>query len=238
VLLAEFLMGHAPAPGLTVHHTWASPPLLGHAGSVATQSALSPPPRLIELPAPEPLTRELADAEVKSLLAAGEDARLVCVAMLMGLTADELVALQWDAVELGGNIIRIPGNSAREFALEEPLRGLIVARQNASTGTTGTLLHAPDGAPMSVPEVARLVLYAAYDAGLERPHEVTPAVLRHTYLAFLLRQGIRLSDLGRIAGHIPQAELVGYMQLADSSARLPIAKIERTLPALRGLANA
>ncbi len=238
VLFGEFIAGPAPAsPGMTVRHTW-MPSALGYAGSVSAERAVMPPPRMVELPAPEPPRRELADAEVAALAGAGDDARLVCVALLMGLTADELVAVRWDAVDLRGNIIRVAGISARSFALEEPLRGLIAARQSARPRTAGPLLHDASGMPLGADELARLVLYAAYDAGLEQPHEVTPAVLRHTYLTFLLRQGMRMGDIGRIAGHIPQADLAAYMQIAGSSVRLPFEKIDRILPTLRGLAAA
>jgi len=235
VLLGEFIAGPAPSQGLTVRHTWI-PSALGLAGPVPSEPALTRATAFVELPAPEGPPRELANAEVASLVAAGDDARLVCVALLMGLTAEELASLRWDAVDLGGNVIRVAGSAARSFALDEPLRGLIAARRGARPGEAATLLHDASGAPLGGDELARLVVYAAYDAGLERPHEITPAVLRHTYLTFLLRQGMRMSDIGRIAGSIPHADLVAYTQIAGSSVRLPFEKIERILPALRGIA--
>jgi integrase len=244
VLFAEFIAGPRPSPGMTVRHTWV-PSALGYDRLEPPEPALAAPPRqrelaasphLVELPAPE--LRELVDTEIAAMIAAGEHARIACVALLMGLTADELVSLRWDAVDLGGNIIRVPGTSARKFVLEEPLRGLVVARAKtlARPEATGSLLHDGAGAPLAVDEVAKLVLYAAYDARIERPHEITPAVLRHTYLAFLLRQGMRMSDISQIAGHIPHSELVAYAQIARSSVRLPFEQIERILPALRGSA--
>jgi integrase len=211
---------------------------MGLAGPQPNEPALPPPlpPRLVELPAPLPMVRELDDHEVAALAAAGDEQRLACTALLMGLSEDELIAVRWDAVDLDGNFIRIAGASARSFALAEPLRGLVAARRNAEAEGAQTLLHDANGAPFGADEVARLVLYAAYDAGLERPQDITPAALRHTYLAFLLRQGMRMSDLARVAGHIPQAELGAYAQIAGSSARLPFDEIERVLPGLRGSA--
>jgi polysaccharide biosynthesis transport protein len=233
VLLGEFLAGPAPSPGISVRHSWV-PTALGLAGPQPSEPALAAPGRLIELPAPPPEVRELSNDEVAALAAAGEDQRLACTALLMGLTEEELIAVRWDAVDLDGNSIRIAGASARGFALAEPLRGLVAARRDAQPEGAETLLHDANGAPLGTSDVARLVLYAAYDAGIERPQEITPAVLRHTYLAFLLRQGMRMSDLARVAGHIPQAELGAYAQIAGSGARLPFDEIERVLPALRG----
>jgi site-specific recombinase XerD len=90
---------------------------------------------------------------------------------------------------------------------------------------------------LTVEDLDRLVLYGAYDAGLDHPQEVTSATLRHTYLAFLLHQGIRAADISRIAGHIPQDEMVAYMQLALPRARLPLEQIDCIHPALRRLAS-
>jgi len=58
--------------------------------------------------------------------------------------------------------------------------------------------------------------------------------LRHTYLVYLLRQGIRFADIGRIVGRLPPQELAAYMRYAPSQPRLPLEQIELVLPALRG----
>ena len=65
-------------------------------------------------------------------------------------------------------------------------------------------------------------MYAAYDAGLDGADELTPRALRHTYLVYLLRQGIRFADIGRIVGRLPPQELAAYMRYAPSQPRLPL----------------
>ena len=60
-----------------------------------------------------------------------------------------------------------------------------------------------------------------------------PAALRHTYVAFLVRQGIRFADLARLVGPIPPEELAAYGALAPTGPRVAIDAIERVLPALR-----
>jgi len=64
---------------------------------------------------------------------------------------------------------------------------------------------------------------------------VTPRTFRHTYLVYLLRQGIRLADIGRIVGRLPQEELAAYLRFAPSHPRQPIEQIELVLPALRDI---
>jgi site-specific recombinase XerD len=78
---------------------------------------------------------------------------------------------------------------------------------------------------------------AAYDAGLADAHEVTPAILRHTYVAFLLQQGARFGDIARIVGRLPPEELSAYMRLAPAQARVPLEQVDPILPALRPMTD-
>ncbi|MBV9686647.1 MAG: hypothetical protein JO096_05495, partial [Alphaproteobacteria bacterium] len=66
----------------------------------------------------------------------------------------------------------------------------------------------------------------------------TPSVLRHTFIGYLLRQGIRAADIDRVVGRVPHDELVAYMQLNSPATRRPIEDIDRVLPALREIAAA
>ena len=111
------------------------------------------------------------------------------------------------------------------------------ARRAAIADVAGRLFGADVPPSNVIDEVKRLVFYAADDAALERSPEVTPDVLRYTYLIFLLRQGIRAGDVGRIVGHVPHNDLVANMQRHSPEARLPFEQVERVLPALRELAE-
>jgi integrase len=223
-----------------LQYSWA-PTLIGPEATGAPRLPGGPrllhSPEFARLPAPDPPPRELTDAEIAALLtAATEDARIILVALLTGMRAEEIVALRWDDIDFAAGTIRIGGDAARVVPLDEPLRALLAARRQRQPDTAGPVLHKPDGNELTIEEVARLVLFAAYDAALERPQEVTADALRNTYLSFLLRQGIRAADLERIVGRVPQKELVAYMQLYSPPARRPIEQIERLLPALRQLA--
>jgi succinoglycan biosynthesis transport protein ExoP len=56
--------------------------------------------------------------------------------------------------------------------------------------------------------------------------------LRHTYIIFLVRQGIRLSDLSKITGDMPPAILAGYTAFSPPGSGMPLDSVERTYPAL------
>jgi polysaccharide biosynthesis transport protein len=234
----DFIAGPvAPPMPAFVQYAWA-PALPGAEGR------LPPPPLAItadyaRLPPPEPAPRELTDSEIGALVgAATKDARLIAVALLTGLTVEEIVVLRWEDVDFAASTIRVGGADARTLSLDEPMRALLAARQQRQEKAAGRILQKPDGDGFADAEMARLVLLAAFDAGLERPQEVTPSVLRYTFISYLLRQGIRAADIDQVVGRVPHDELLAWMQLNSPAARRPIEDIERVVPALREIAAA
>jgi integrase len=195
------------------------------------------PPNAGQLPAPEPLPRELSDVEIVSLVSAATDnARLAVVGLLMGLSEKELIALPWENVDLPANLIRVSGEATRSVPLTEPLYGLLVSRRRADADAV-LVLHDAEGGELEASDISRLVLFAAYDAALDRPDEISPAALRYTYLCSLVRQGIRAADIAGVMGHLPQRELTTCIQLHAPRERRPLELIDRVLPSLRQLAG-
>jgi hypothetical protein len=64
------------------------------------------------------------------------------------------------------------------------------------------------------------------------PAEVTPQALRHTYIAYLVRQGVRLSDLERITGYMPPTALAAYATLSPPGSGMSLDSVARDYPAL------
>ena len=233
---ADFIAGPSLAPTMQVQHSWA-PAFLGYQPARGP-SALAARD-IVQLQAPELPPRELTDAEIAALVASAtdEEVRLVVLLLLAGVSTQELVALGWDEIDLEAGVIHLDGPAARGISLEEPLRSMIAGRARQQPDGAGTVFQDRDGGRLAIDDIGRFVYYAADDAGLDRSHEVSPEVLRYTYLSFLLRQGIRAADVGRIVGHVPHSELIAYMQRHSPAARLPLERIERVLPALRELAG-
>ena len=227
VQFIEFFARRDPVPEQPFFHPFWPQPLTRDA--LAAQRPLLTAESL-RLPAPDAPLRQLTDVEIAALLrAANDEGRLLMMALLTGLTVEELIGLRWDDLDLDAGTIKVPGRSPRILHLREPLRGLINARQAAQQPT-------PTPAS-SADEAADFVMCAAYDAGLADAHEVTPAILRHTYVAFLLQQGARFADIGRIVGRLPQEELSAYMRLAPAQARVPLEQVDLIPPALRAMAD-
>lgn len=195
---------------------------------------------LLRLPAVAP-ARELHDAEVDALLRASDStARALLLSMLSGLAAEELAALRWSDLDLAHAMLRVPGPVAREFPLTPAQSRAWRAARSAHAGAdSDAVLPARAGPSESAGALDTLVACAAHDAGLDRADEVTPASLRHTYLAFMARQGTRFSELAKIAGPLPASAIAHYGAMAPAGARRAIMQVELELPGVRRwLANA
>jgi polysaccharide biosynthesis transport protein len=235
IWFTEIIAGPPPSTGILVQHAWV-PAMLG-----GTKTIPSLPPAIAnvaQLPAPEPLPRELVDAEIAALMnAATKDARLAVIALLMGLAEEELAALRWDDIDLASDDVRVRGEATRSMPLMEPLRGLLADHRPADADPA-VVLRNSQGRPLELADIDRLVLYTAYDAGLDRPEEATPAALRYTYLCYLVRQGIRAADISIAMGHVPQQQLIACMQIHAPRERCAFELIDRVLPVLRGFPGA
>jgi polysaccharide biosynthesis transport protein len=236
VWLVEFFSRPEPETAAAGRQPWW--PVAFGRGAVAA----SPPLLAAEaarLPAPDPAPRELTDAEIGALIrATSDDGRLILTGLLSGLSAEEIVALDWDQIDFDAGTIRMSGESPRILPINAPLRQLIIGRRALQPQAAGAVLRSPSSGPLLLDDIRSLVMYAAYDAGIEAADEVTLRTLRHTYLVYLLRQGIRFADIGRIAGRLPQQELAAYMRFAPSQPRRPLGEIELVPPSLRDIAGA
>jgi site-specific recombinase XerD len=104
-------------------------------------------------------------------------------------------------------------------------------------GPEEPILREASSEPASLDSLATQLLCAAHDAGIERVDEVTPAALRHTYIAFLVRQGARFADLAQWVGPLPAETLAAYSALAPAGARLAAETVKRSFPGIDTLTN-
>jgi len=195
--------------------------------------ALPDAARAPALPAPQFLPRELATHEISTLLGAADQPLRAAVALLLlGLTEREVLDLRRGDIERDAALLRVTGAAERQL----PLPANIVALLTEGDRPADAWLIATDkGLAMTEADLDAALLYAAHDAGIENAGDVTPLALRHTCIAFLLRQGMRFSDLAKLVGHLPADTLAAYQLLAPAGPRQPPEAIDRWLPALREL---
>jgi site-specific recombinase XerD len=73
---------------------------------------------------------------------------------------------------------------------------------------------------------------AAVDSGLPDPEEITAEAIRHSYITYLVRQGLRLSDLEQITGHLEPSVISSYSAYSPPQQGRHISDIELIHPAL------
>jgi uncharacterized protein involved in exopolysaccharide biosynthesis len=229
-----------PAPTVIVQQPWMGMPApggpAGQLGGVAAPLGVlehAPQPGgAMALAHDKPLPRELRHDEVARLLAAAApEQALMLACLLCGLSADELVALQARHLDSAAGLLHVPGDAQRAVPLPALLQGLA-----APAGDTleTPLFNKAGGRPLDAQDVASAVTSSAYDAALDQPQTVTPEALRHTYIAFLVRQGLRFGELGRLAGRLSTEAINSLAPLAPEGTRVGLDGVEKLLPALRG----
>jgi len=235
VWLVELFNRPEPQPSVVIAQPVVSG-MLVH-GTPAAVALPRPAPAVLEapdqalLPQRPLLPRELGGEEVDAVVrGADHDTRIAILLLLQGVAPEELIEIGWTDLDLERRVLRVRGESPRELRISAALeRELAIAP--AASGDL--VVPARGGRPAALEDVATGLLYAAHDAGIERPSEITPAALRHTYIAFLVRQGIRFADLARVTGRLPADALARYGDLAPAGPRAAFDAIELVLPALR-----
>ena len=228
--LVELFNRPAPRPSVLV----AQPVFAGNLLPGQAMPGLAPPsaqPYLGRddrqaLAAPLALPRELTAQEVAALLAsAGGAARAAAALLLSGLSPAEALALRWREVD--AEAVEVAGSAPRRVAMPAAALALLGSRGEPDAPVVGA-----HGAALSPQSLAAQLLAAAHDAAIERPHEVGPEALRHTYLAFLVRQGARFADITRWAGELDATQLAAYSPLAPPGERIDADRVQRVYPAL------
>ena len=94
-------------------------------------------------------------------------------------------------------------------------------------------LHDADGQVLGESDLQMLLLCAAVDAGLPDSGALTPERLRHTAMAWLVREGLRFADLPRRFGRVDARALADLAALVADVPRRHADEIDPLMPALR-----
>jgi uncharacterized protein involved in exopolysaccharide biosynthesis len=181
------------------------------------------------LAAPLSLPRELTAQEVAALLRdGGTDVRRAVALLLSGLSADEALALRWSDIDAPAGVVRVIGAQPRQVMLPAGAMALV---SKGAADAAAHVLQATDGEPITPQALASMLLVGAHDAGIDQAQEIDATALRHTYIAFLVRQGARFADITRCTGALGSEQLSVYSQLAPAGARRDAAAVQWEFPA-------
>ena len=210
-------------PELTQH----SVPILGPAAATA------------QLPSPRQLPRELEQTELTAMFdSADVETRIALSTLLCGVGPEELLTLTWNDVDREINAIRITGAVPRSIQITPAVSRLLIALRQQKNAQAGDRLLGEQGIDsLPLPHLEALISYAAHDAGLQQPAEVTPWAVRHTFISYLVRQGMRFSDLARIVGTLPAEVTAAYGALLPAGTRHALDPTDKIIPALRQFAQ-
>jgi uncharacterized protein involved in exopolysaccharide biosynthesis len=224
---------HRPQPvtGVRVWGTNAAaddyPHLPRHTDTGRLGAPAAPPREPGILPSPErlpPVPRQLMQGEVEALWELAGDAEQQLIGLLLcGVSPDEAARLTRASFDLAAGLLRVPAPGARELPLPPQLCALLAdaERLPAWSADAGGLLF--DDLPH------RLSLLAS-DAGIAHADEVDAGTLRDSYLIFLIRQGLRLTQLEQVAGPMSGAEIRRFAPYSPPGASRPIEQIDLTYP--------
>jgi polysaccharide biosynthesis transport protein len=238
--LADFLVRRESGPTVIVAPAPVPYPIGVTDVTAHAAPALGASPSAPQLAAPRHLPRELENREIKALLDAADlETRIAIAALLCGVSPEELVALKWGDLDCAGHSIRVSRPAMRSFQIAAELSGLFsLFRQERKGQADHLLLGEPGTDSLPLSHLEALISYAAHDAALDQPAEITPWVIRHTFISYLVRQGIRFSDLARITGTLPAEVTAAYGALLPTGSRRSLNETDVVLPSLREFASA
>ena len=203
----------APSPalmslgGIHLHH---QPQAMLDNGEEQGQAQVAYDP-LKTLPA-STAQRELNHAEVLALRQAADlNLKLIISLLFNGLSLAEILMLAPENLNIQTSMIIIP--QRRNVVMNSSVAECLNSQSACSDWP-------------SEEEIDTLLCCTAIDCGLPEAQQLNAQTLRHTYLLFLVRQGIKLADLAKIVGSLTPSQLMELSRFSPAQPGLPLESIE------------
>jgi len=232
-LLVEYFYRSGPQPQVVMTQPWIPVPFSRETD--VTQMNALPRALVNALPPSQPAPRELAETEIAAMLTTGTNAgRLAVIGLLSGLNCDELINLRWRDIDLTGGKIAVAGAAPRSLPIDESLSNFLRSMRSDADQSEVPVLRDGRGEAFTIDELRSLIVYTSLDAGIDGAQEITPQAIRFSYLAFLVRQGVRFAEISQVVGRLSSDEMAACASLiSPQMPHVPLEKIDRIMPALR-----
>ncbi len=227
VFLTEFLTRKPQTPeaftvpGIHIH----TPP---------TQDAIPHQPQYRNLAAPNqyapdgPLEKEFSTEQLRMVYQTSSlKGRQLLALLLTGLTLEESTLIELDDFDFPNHQLAITGATPRVITVPAIIHSLFEHSSPCPLWKSTPKATAK--------ELAALLTCMANDAGIPDPEEFTAEAIRHSYIIYLLKQGLRLQDLEQILGHINPVMLSRYRIYTQPGANRPLSEIDLLHPALKNV---
>jgi len=174
--------------------------------------------------------RELTDSDLRGLLVNANSVtqRLICL-LLCGLSLDETANLKPDDIDYDKNTMALRGSIPRTLKLSKATKDLVEKLDKSPVFE--------EQQSSSNHELSALISLAAIDAGLSHPEEISAQSIRHTYIVYLVKQGLRLGELVNLVGYLPTSDLLNYARYSPPRPGCGIDQIETVHPVLAEFIN-
>ena len=170
--------------------------------------------------------RLLTTAECQGLYSvANKQAKVVISLLLSGVNASELSKITKGDFVQAYTQLQISGAYARQVKLTKQLTTII--EQLCEGQQADDLLWV---SPLSTEDFCQIIINTGHDAELPYPEQLSTEVLRHTYLTYLVSQGVRLNDLEQLSGYLKPAELAKYRAVNRHGKSVDIEQIDTIFP--------
>jgi integrase len=174
---------------------------------------------------PGPLHRELSSHQLRILLkAANLEGKQLIALLLTGLDIAEIVSLTPGQIDLDAGIITLNGKPPRAVPISRFLQSLFEQSEGQP------LWDANDRG--SRVDLSAALVCAAVDSGLPDADGITAEAIRHSYIAYLVRQGLRLSELEQVVGRLEPQIISSYRAYSPPQEGRHLHEIELLHPAL------
>jgi uncharacterized protein involved in exopolysaccharide biosynthesis len=171
--------------------------------------------------------RELTSHELKVIFNnASLKGKQLIGCLLSGLSPAEVGSLTHDQINFKTNTISINLPSIRVLPLHRPVKALFSESGGHPLWSSNSLAVAN--------EIRVCLLCAAIDSGLPHPAEINAETIYHSYIIYLIRQGILLDELETIVGQLAPAILMSFSIYTPSHRGLHANEVELLHPALVG----
>lgn len=174
-----------------------------------------------------PLLRELSSHQLRQLLnTANLKGKQLIGFLLSGLTFEEATSLTAAQIDLETATLTVGGARPRTLTVSSSFKALLAQSGDRPAWDVD----------QSAEDLAAALLCAAVDSGLPNPTEITAAAIRHSYITYLVRQGLRLSELEQITGQLEASVISSYSSYSPPQQGRSLDEIEWLHPALVDIA--
>ncbi len=173
----------------------------------------------------EPLIiQELNDNDLENLLESSDiKSQQVIALLLSGLSLKEITELETSDIDFKQNLIHVSGENERILPLNKGLKSLFNHIDPHLAWEEETI---------SESTLESMLVYAAVDAGMSESHTINSRSISDSYIIYLIKQGIRLSELDQIIGSIAPTELLKYRHFSPESKGISIDEVDKTHPVM------